>query len=168
MRPLVISVVFSAILFVASLITAPEAAQADLRYCNQTAKDAQVMEGHHTVKDGLTVQGTFNVRKGTCGVIVPGSLKAAKRYYIRVLINGEAYGDSANHLCIYDLAHFTIDDEDSKSFRCGGSVLPSNIHVGGFTNSSMHLADFMSIDTNGEANMVVTQSANFSMHFQLK
>jgi uncharacterized membrane protein len=121
MRQLPISIVFSAILSVASMVAAPEAAQADLRYCNNTAKDAQVMEGHHTSKDGLTVQGTFNVRKGTC-----------------------------------------------PSFHCAGSILPNNTHIGGFTNSSMHLADFMSIDTNGEANMVVTQRANFSMHFQLK
>jgi uncharacterized membrane protein len=168
MRPLVISVVFSAVLSVGSMIAAPEPAQADLRYCNSTVKDARVIEGHHTSKDGLTVQGTFNVRKGTCGVIVPGSLKAAKRYYLRVLINGESYGDPANRLCIYDVMHFTIDGEDRPSFHCGGSILPNNVRMGGFTNSSMHLADFMSIDTNGEASMVVTQRANFSMHFQLK
>jgi uncharacterized membrane protein len=168
MRPLVISVVFSAILSVTSMVAAPEAAQADLRYCNKTVKDAQVMEGHHTSKDGLTVQGTFNVHKGTCGVIVPGTLKAARRYYLRVLINGEAYGDPANHLCVYDVAHFTIDDEDRPGFRCGGGILPKNIHMSGFTNSSMHIADFMSIDTNGEANMLITQRPDFSMHFQLK
>jgi uncharacterized membrane protein len=168
MRQLVISVVFSAILSVTSMVAAPEAARADLRYCNNTVKDAQVMEGHHTSKDGLTVQGTFHVRKGTCGVIVPGTLKGARRYYLRVLINGEAYGDPANRLCIYDVMHFTIDGEDRPSFRCGGSVLPNNIHMGGFTNSSMHLAAFMSIDTNGEASTVVTQRPNFSMHFQLK
>jgi uncharacterized membrane protein len=148
-------------------VAAPREARADLRFCNQTSKDAQVIEGHQTPKNGLVVQGTFPVRAGTCGVIVPGTLQA-RRYYLRVISNGEGYGSTANHLCVYDLAHFTIDGEDAPSFRCSGSVMPSNIHIAGFTNESMHLAEFMEINTNGEANAVLTQLKTLGFRYQLK
>ena len=82
---------------------------------------------------------------------------------------GEAHGSHENRLRTYDVAHFTIDGEDTPNFHCRGTVTPKNVNIPGFTNpSAMHLAAFMAVDTNGEANMVSTQSKTYSFHFQLK
>ena len=153
--------------FAASLLFFASPARAELQFCNLTGTDSQVIEGHRTGgHDGLVVNGTFIVRKGKCGVIVPGRL-SARRYYLHIQENHDSYG-GASRLCVYNLYHFTITNEDAPDFRCSGSVTPSNVHMPGFTNVSMHLAGFMAVDSNGEATIVVTQRKDTTIHFVLK
>ena len=156
-----------AIVCVLALIAVRDNARADFRFCNETTSDSHVMEGHDVANKGLTVTGTYTVRKGTCGVIVPGRLQS-KRYFFRVIWNGEEYGDHRNQLCIYDMAHFTIEDEESPHFHCRGTAMPEDVHIPGFVNERMHLAPFMAVITNGEANLLVTQRKTGGFHFQLK
>jgi uncharacterized membrane protein len=124
-------------------------ASADLQFCNQTTSDSYIQEGHHTAHTGLTVHGTITVKKGTCGVVVPGRL-TPHSYYLRVLNNHESYGGD-NRLCVLNMADFTIAAEDKPGFKCRDSI-----------------ATFMSIPSYGHSTMIVTQRKDASIHFVLK
>jgi uncharacterized membrane protein len=95
------------------------------------------------------VPGTITVKKGTCGVVVPGRL-TPHSYYLRVLNNHESYGGD-NRLCVVDMADFTIAAEDKPGFKCRDSI-----------------ATFMSIPSYGHSTMIVTQRKDASIHFVLK
>jgi uncharacterized membrane protein len=120
-----------------------------LQFCNQTTSDSYIQEGHHTAHTGLTVHGTITVKKGTCGVVVPGRL-TPHSYYLRVLNNHESYGGD-NRLCVLNMADFTIAAEDKPGFKCRDSI-----------------ATFMSIPSYGHSTMIVTQRKDASIHFVLK
>ena len=162
-----ISGALAALLIVMSLATAPPPAQAALRFCNRTPNDAQVVEGHKNGSEGLTVKGTLNVRRGTCSVIVPGKLKM-RRYYVHVVVNGDAYGSHENRLCVYPILHFTITNEDKPGFACRGTIFPEGrIKIPGFVNAKMELADFVALDTNGGPDATLTQRRDYSFNYQL-
>jgi len=144
----------------------PRPAEADLQFCNQTSNDSYVQEGHRTLHDGLTVHGTTIVKKGTCGVIVPGRL-TPHSYYLRIVNNHQSYG-SDTRLCVVDMADFTIAAEDRPGFKCRGNIMGTGFHIAGFKNEPMYLASFVSIASYGSATMIVTQRKDTSIHFLLK
>ena len=141
-------------------------ASADLQFCNQTTSDSYIQEGHHTAHTGLTVHGTITVKKGTCGVVVPGRL-TPHSYYLRVVNNHESYG-SDSRLCVLNMADFTIAAEDKPGFKCRGNVIPTYYHMAGFKNEPYYLAKFMSIASYGHSTMIVTQRKDLSIHYLLK
>jgi uncharacterized membrane protein len=149
-----------------SIAGSPRPAMADLLFCNQTSSDSYVQEGHRTPHDGLTVRGTMTVKKGTCGVIVPGRL-APHSYYLRIINNHHNYG-SDTRLCVVDMADFTITAEDRPGFTCRGNIMGTGFHIAGFKNEPMYLASFVSIASYGSPTMIVTQRKDTSIHFLLK
>lgn len=159
---------FLAIALVSALCVAGSLrpASADLQFCNQTSSDSYIQEGHHTAHTGLTVHGTITVRKGTCGVVVPGRL-TPHSYYLRVVNNHESYG-GVSRLCVLNMADFTIAAEDKPGFKCRGNIIPSYYHMTGFKNEAFYLATFMSIPSYGHATMIVTQRKDASIHYLLK
>jgi uncharacterized membrane protein len=145
-------------------------ASADLRFCNQTSADSYIIEGYHTAHDGLTVHGSIHVKKGTCGVIIPGNL-APNSYYLRVVQADRFYGGSVK-LCVLDLYDFTLKDEDRPGFKCSGMFLPAGFDmpavIKGYKNKPYYLAGFMSIASYGYPTMIVTQRKDASVHYELK
>jgi uncharacterized membrane protein len=162
-----IVMVLAAGVLVAGAIAFTQApARADLRFCNQSNSTSRVMEGHMTSKSGFTVTGTYTVRSGTCGVIIPGKL-TAKRFYLRILAPRATYGGAYN-LCVMDAMHFSITDELAASFRCKTDDIQKYVHIKGFTNPEEHLAGFLDFNTNGEPSVTFTQLKNNTFRDDLK
>jgi uncharacterized membrane protein len=149
-----------------SVVGSLRPASADLQFCNQTASDSAVIEGYRTPHDGLSVHGLIVVKKGTCGVIVPGRL-TAPTYYLRIVKSGISYGGDSS-LCVVDMSDFTIEAEDKAGFKCQGPMMGNEVHIPGFKDMPLHLASFMSIASSGKSTMIVTQRNDASVHLQLK
>jgi uncharacterized membrane protein len=139
-------------------------ARADFRFCNNTTTPSQVTEGHVIPKKGLTVTGTWTVAPGKCSVIIGGKLTDPV-YFYRAAKPGAGY-DGNSKLCVMTTYNFTILGEDAPDFRCHPK--DQKFFVNGHLDAET-MAGFMSIQTQGHSNVVVTENKDpASFHFELK
>jgi uncharacterized membrane protein len=122
-------------------------ARADFRFCNNT-----------------TVTGTWTVAPGKCSVIIGGKLTDPV-YFYRAAKPGAGY-DGNSKLCVMTTYNFTILGEDAPDFRCHPN--DQKFFINGHLDAET-MAGFMSIQTQGHSNVVVTENKDpASFHFELK